>query len=180
MSAKDLKRAIAKMDPENALVDLYDSLIADNPKANKLKPDSWRLTKGQRLLYAIAFFHYDISNGGVEQYLWNQPWMAYDALEYIQLLGLEDLCSAFEPFVDMVDDRKGEWYQLRSSAGASEEEAPSAFQDSRRLVGGSAFNDLYYGSADSENESSVGFGEVLSKAVLEYVQSNPSEFVRVA
>ncbi len=170
MSSKELASLISDLDRESGLVELYDRLIADNPKAYRLDPDSRKLTKGQRILYTLALFDFDVNNGGVEQYLWNQPWMAFDTASYLDSLGLTDISNVLEPILAVVENRKGEWYQLRKATPSSEEDAIEAFRKSRRLVASSAFNDSYYG----EN----GFGARLSQTIIDYVQTHPSEFIR--
>ncbi len=181
MSANDFRVFIEGLSGDKGLFDLYDLLIADNPRVNRLDSDSWRLTKGQKILYRLAHFHYEVRNGGVEQFLWNRPWQVFDVQDHLETLQQVELLELLEPLLEVVGDAKSDWSQLRAKPIESEDQAYEAFTRSKGLLGESQFNDCYFGrGSPGDQHHEPGLGDALTKALLAFVLENPREYVRGA
>lgn len=143
------------------MYNLFDTLaVLAKGQINSDRDFFNKLTRGQKVFYALLVFGGDTDNGGVYQFFFNRPEFCFAVLEAFKELEFNTLSQDYEKclneFIDIFNDSKNSW---KIKAKSFQEDIKSAKK----------IEDYFY-----KDE----FKKTFYKAVVDYIDQHLEQFVR--
>jgi hypothetical protein len=125
------------------------------------------LTRGQRILYALAVLDGQVHNGGITQFFWNYPDLVAEVSEALQSLGATELAEAYDKALAGLIGKQDDWGELRRRSSNDPSNFWEPFEQSYDLLDLAWFDDAYFRM----------YGPSLVQRLVNYVQANKQEFI---
>jgi hypothetical protein len=168
----------------------YEALIDRNDRiGNEFLQDARelkKLTRGQHMLIQLATFDCQVGNGGITQFLWTCTASIFEVRDWLEALGLTDLCANYDRALEALCGHKDRWLARREEC-ARDPDNPSweRFRQSYELLDLKWFDEAYfdnYGYNDKQEWvcQSRGLHHDLCTRLVAYIQTHPAEFISQA
>jgi hypothetical protein len=156
------------------MYNLFDTLPALAKGQTKSDEDFFnKLTRGQKVFYAVLVFGGDTDNGGVYQFFFNRPEFCFAALEAFKELKLDTLAKDYEnclnEFVGSADSY-GKRKEVFNDPKNSWEKKAKSFQE--------GYSDIKSAKVIEDYFYKEEFKKQYYKTVVEYIDKNLDQFVR--
>ena len=165
---------------EDPIYGYYQLLIAENERIFPITnaPHHSRdneLTHGQRVLFYVATFDGQVNNGGIVQFLWNEPELVLPVEAAIRVLGQDPLLHQYQKVLDTFFERRDRWLELRKDWVDGGTNPPmAAFQSSYHLLDLGWFDHLYY---DKHGHDDLGHRIILRHGLQYSLQHQLADYV---